>query len=84
MFRIVQSCAMNAKSRITLKLPNGMVTLLEMGKTNLSRLGLLKKNTLKLQKIINFHTFCNDATCLCIFCIHVKELPDDFASAHLY
>ena len=25
-FRTVQSCAMNAKSRIILKLPNGMVT----------------------------------------------------------
>ena len=37
----MQSCAMNAKSRIILKLPKSMVTWLEMGKTNLSRLDLL-------------------------------------------
>ena len=39
-FHAMQSCAMNAKSSIIPKLPMGMVIRLEMGKTNLSRLGL--------------------------------------------
>ena len=38
--RTMQSCAMNTKSRIILKLPKSLVKRLEMGKANLSRLGL--------------------------------------------